>query len=143
MSRALVKSLSESQSKGIVRSELYIRKRELKLAASKEVFDTIKALGVTILSNPVTCGLSALMINQLAYKLGFYDISEEEAAQTSILGGPVWFTLGPSQSAKSVASSRASTVAGFIVAASAAWAAGKAASSINLGDIAAIAGAVK
>lgn len=143
MSRAMAKSLSESQSKGMIRSELYVRKRELRLAASKDLLDTIKVVGVSALSNPVTCGLTALMINHLAYKMGFYNVTQEEANETSVLGGPVWFTLGPSQSARSVASTRASAVAAFIVAASSAWAASKAIASVNLGDVAAIAGAVK
>jgi hypothetical protein len=76
-----------------------------------------------IASNAVLCGITALGINHLAYKAGLYNVSQQEADQTSVLGGPVWFTIGPTQTKESVASSRASAVAGFIIAASTAQAA--------------------
>jgi len=101
--------------------------KELKAAQHSENLRTFREISVVALSNPVFTGLAALAINQALYKTGLYDPRN---------------TL-PGESTERVASQNATTIAQCIIAGTAAWAATKAASSMDLSGIVSLAGLIK
>jgi hypothetical protein len=131
------------------RSTAGLSRREYNRQRRDQVMQVTRDLALAALSNPIFTGLSALAINQILYKSGFYNGTPAEAKITGALGipEPIWFTIGkpPSDadSMAAIAATRANVISAFIIAGCGAWAASKALSNVNLGEIAAVAGALK
>jgi len=76
-------------------------------------------LGVELAKSPVFIGLLALAANESLYKNGFYDDRPDHPTPPhSILGGPVWITIGsPAPDTSDAAQMKRNAIQAFIMAA--------------------------
>lgn len=73
-----------------------VKLKNLELKAERKRFEreALRDLAFTVIKNPVALCVGLLGLNRLAYVAGAYrPIANEQP--TSILGGPVWFEIGP------------------------------------------------
>lgn len=72
------------------RFELKLARIHTREKRADQLIDVVK----TLATNPIFVGAAALTVNELAYGAGLYNPGKNEKDET-ILGGPVWFQLGP------------------------------------------------
>ncbi len=92
-------------------------------AREKERADLL-GLVKDLAKNPIFVGAAALGVNEVAYRAGLYDPRAGEKNET-VLGGPVWFQIGPGLS---IAQERRNAYRGWIMAITTAMAMAPAAS---------------
>lgn len=90
MSKTLIPEVLPAAMTPATRQAARHARSQVRAEKRRQDLDLVKQL----LADPLVLGLGAMVLNEAAYRSGFYEPPAGEKNQ-SVLGGPVWFQIGP------------------------------------------------